>query len=176
MADARTTLLATVIDELAANGLTDRSLRELAAATGTSHRMLLYHFGSRAGLVAAVVAEIERRQRDVMMESAAVAESPGRLVRTLWERTSSPEMRPFVRLFFESLASTVHGGDESLSAAWLADGAAVAEQKGWSLDESELRLVVGLVRGLLIDVLATGDTTAASESLERFLAAWQGDS
>jgi len=36
------------------DGITDQSLREMAAAIGTSHRMLLYHFKSREGLLIAV--------------------------------------------------------------------------------------------------------------------------
>ena len=40
-------------------------------------------------------------------------------------------------------------------------------------DPVEIRLGVAVTRGLLIDVLATGDATAATESLERFLEMWE---
>ena len=36
-----------VVEEFAARGIGDRSLRDMAEAVGTSHRMLLHHFGSR---------------------------------------------------------------------------------------------------------------------------------
>ena len=49
----RDRLLSALVEYAAAHGLADASLRELAAAVGTSHRMLLYHFGSREGVVAA---------------------------------------------------------------------------------------------------------------------------
>jgi len=49
-------------------GITDMSLRELAAAIGTSHRMLLYHFGSREGLLNAVVRAVEGAQRAAVSE------------------------------------------------------------------------------------------------------------
>ena len=66
MGDARSELLDRIVDEVAQHGIGDRSLRDLAAAVGSSHRMLLYHFGSRAGLVAAIVVEVEARQRSLM--------------------------------------------------------------------------------------------------------------
>ncbi|MDT7648160.1 MAG: hypothetical protein QOC75_5160, partial [Pseudonocardiales bacterium] len=36
-------------------GISDLSLRQLADALGTSHRMLIYHFGSKEGLLTEVV-------------------------------------------------------------------------------------------------------------------------
>ena len=51
---AKDLLLDQVVDHFVAEGMGDLSLRKIAAAIGTSHRMLLYHFGSREGLLAAV--------------------------------------------------------------------------------------------------------------------------
>jgi AcrR family transcriptional regulator len=48
------TLLAAAVDRALHGGIADLSLRQTAAAIGTSHRMLIYHFGSREGLLAAV--------------------------------------------------------------------------------------------------------------------------
>ena len=44
-----------VVDHFVTDGLGDLSLRKIAAAVGTSHRMLLYHFGSKNGLLLEVV-------------------------------------------------------------------------------------------------------------------------
>src|SRR3954453_9574443 len=101
MTSARDELSRRVVVDVAANGLGDRSLRDLAAAVGTSHRMLLYHFGSRDGLVAAVVDLVEADQRLAMAELAREATDPADLIRRLWRRVSAPEVLPFVRLFFE---------------------------------------------------------------------------
>ena len=43
---ARTRLLDAAVAHAMVYGIADLSLRELAAAIGTSHRMLLYHFTS----------------------------------------------------------------------------------------------------------------------------------
>jgi AcrR family transcriptional regulator len=171
MASERDALLARVLDEVARRGITDRSLRELARAIGTSHRMLLYHFGSRGGLIAAIVGAVEAAQRVTLRELAGQAESPAQLIRDLWHQVSSDELRPFVRLFFESLAyaSPGRGGDQ-LTSPWLSDTGDVAVQLGVGWDPVDIRLGVATVRGLLIDVLATGDAGPATESLERFIA------
>jgi AcrR family transcriptional regulator len=169
MPDVRAQLLERVVAEVAANGLADRSLRDLAEAVGSSHRMLLYHFGSRAGLVAAIVESTEAAQRALLAELAHEVEDPAELVRALWARVSAPEMLPFVRLFFECVGLT---GGERLTDPWLAVSATVGRQIGLDTNEDELRLGVAVTRGLLIDVLATGDAGPATRSLERFLEMW----
>ena len=46
----RQRLLDAVVTYFTEEGLADESLRRIAEAIGTSHRMLLYHFGSKDGL------------------------------------------------------------------------------------------------------------------------------
>src|SRR3954451_20804173 len=60
--EARERLLEAAIDYVVDHGLTDLSLRRLATELGTSHRMLIHHFGSRDGLWVAIIREVERRQ------------------------------------------------------------------------------------------------------------------
>ena len=52
---SRETLLPLLAAYVLENGLADVSLRPLAKAAGTSDRMLLYHFGSKEELVAALL-------------------------------------------------------------------------------------------------------------------------
>ncbi|MFZ0230145.1 MAG: helix-turn-helix domain-containing protein, partial [Mycobacterium sp.] len=51
----RRQLLDALVDEFATGGVGGRSLREVAEAVGTSHRMLLHHFGSKEDLLVAIV-------------------------------------------------------------------------------------------------------------------------
>ena len=166
MPDARSKLLAEIIDETAAHGLADRSLRELAAAVGSSHRMLLFHFGSRSGLVSAIVEATEAAQRAMMEDLAGQVASAGELIMRLWDQVSSPELRPLVRLFFECVALT---GGAGLTDPWLEATEVVATRLGITVDPTEMRMGVALTRGLLIDVLATGDASDATRSLERLV-------
>ena len=132
--------------------------------------MLNYHFGSRAGLVAAVVETVEAAQRDLLTELATEIDVPIELARALWRRTSAPEMRPFVRLFFETVALT---GGEGLTDPWVSLSLEVSDRLGVASDEDELRLGVAVTRGLLIDVLASDDATQATRAFERYLEMWR---
>ena len=63
---ARDRLLGAAVEHALTEGIVDLSLREIAVGIGTSHRMLIYHFGSREGLLVAVVREVERRERQAL--------------------------------------------------------------------------------------------------------------
>ena len=175
----RDALLAKVMAHVANHGLSDLSLRELAAAIGTSHRMLLYHFGSREGLVAAIVAAMEAQQRDALAALAEGAATPRAVIEAQWAQLTDPALRPFVALFFEVLALAVHrrpgteGFLDQLTDPWLALAADLAARLDLVADVAELRLGVAVTRGLLVEVLASGDVEGPTESLRRFLDLWE---
>lgn len=162
-------LIDLIVAEVAANGLADRSLRDLAEAVGSSHRMLLYHFGSRAGLVAAIVEAVESAQRAMLVELAGQVSDGPELVRALWAQVSSEPLRPFVRLFFECVAVT---GGAGLTDPWIDPSTEIAERLSLNSSEEDVRVGVAVTRGLLIDVLATGDAAPATRALERFIEMW----
>lgn len=167
-------LLDAVIAFVADHGLSELSLRELAEGAGTSHRMLLYHFGSRAGLVAAVAAEVEARQRAALAAVPADAAGVSGTVEAVWRQVSAPDVLPFVPLFFEVLGQALQRrpGTESflvhLTAPWVDEGLALARARGVEATEADARLAIAVVRGLLIDLAATGDHAAAAAALARF--------
>ena len=179
MSDARERLLDQAMEYVAERGMSDLSLRDLAAAIGSSHRMLIYHFDSRAGLVAAIVARMERQQRDVLTQLAAECESPTELVKRQWVGLIDPALAPFERLFFEVLSHALHGrpGTEgvldAMTAPWLEVGSEIAAGLGEPMTRDELLLGVAVVRGLLLEVLASGDAVAPTAALHRFLEMWE---
>jgi AcrR family transcriptional regulator len=171
--ESRDALLAKVMDAAARDGLADRSLREIAAGAGTSHRMLLYHFGSREGLLAAIVGAVESQQRAAM---AALADgSPHEVMTGLWSQVSSPELRPFVRLFFEVFALATRGAQGTgehlagLTTPWLDDATALAGRMGVPADRAALRLGVAVTRGLLMDLLAGAPKPEVDEAYALFV-------
>ena len=176
--EPRDALLARVIDAAARDGLADRSLREIAASAGTSHRMLLYHFGSREGLLAAIVTAVEAQQRTAM--AAMAGGGPREVMTGLWERVSSPELRPFVRLFFEVFALAIRdaagtgGVLDRLTEAWLDDASAVAGQMGIEADRAALRLGVAVTRGLLLDLLAGAPKEEVDAAYDLFVRLYEG--
>jgi len=171
---ARERLLAAAVEQAMRGGIADMSLRELAAAIGTSHRMLLYHFGSREGLLTAVAGTVEEAQRAVVAEWGISRAN----ARGLWEHFSDPRLWPAERLFFELYARALLGrpGTEgfldSAIEPWItAMEPAITREAG--LDSktarAEARLAVAITRGLLLDLLATGDRDGVTEAFERYL-------
>jgi AcrR family transcriptional regulator len=173
--EAREALLAKVMAAVAKDGLADRSLREIAASAGTSHRMLIYHFGSREGLLAAIVAAMEAQQRAAL--TAMAGGTPREVMIGLWRQVSSPEVRPFVRLFFEVFASSRRadaGPGDALTAPWLDEATAAAESVGMPVDRAALRLGVAVSRGLLLDLLAGAPRAEVDEAYELFVRLYEG--
>ena len=166
MPDARTRLVQIIAADIARSGLGDRSMRDLAIAAGTSHRMLNYHFGSRVGLVAAIVEHVEATQRRLLIELATPGIAAGDLVLALWTRLTSPALLPSVRLFFECVAA---GSGVEFTSPWLDDAGAIAAELGLDIDAVDLRIGVAITRGLLIDVLTTGDPGPANEAMLRYV-------
>jgi AcrR family transcriptional regulator len=170
---ARERLLAAAIAYALDAGIADLSLRQLAAAIGTSHRMLLYHFGSREGLLVAVTQAVEDQQRRALLESGTTPQD----ARLFWERLSDPQLWPQERLFFELYAYALRGrpGTETfldgIVESWVAPIADALVKAG--ADEqtarADARLGVAVVRGLLLDLLATGDRAGVTAAYERFL-------
>jgi AcrR family transcriptional regulator len=173
---ARDRLLAAAVSHALRAGIADLSLRELAAAIGTSHRMLIYHFGSRQGLLAAVTKEVESQQRSALLASEAAGTTPED-ARQAWRRVSDPAMWPQERLFFELYAHALLGrpGTEGfldgVVEAWVAPIAGALSTAG--ADErtarADARLAVAVVRGLLLDLLATRDRAGVDDAYERFI-------
>jgi AcrR family transcriptional regulator len=167
----RDDLLHRVVKAAAAGGLARRSLRDLAAQVGTSHRMLIHHFGSREGLLTAVVEAVERDQNarlGNLPDDAAAA------IRASWRRTSVPSLWPIERLFFECYARGAQGEppfnrlvpalvEQTLAAvATRADVSANVEGRAGA------RLGLAVIRGLLLDLVATGDRKATGRALELY--------
>lgn len=166
-------LLATVSED----GIGDRSLRDLAAAAGTSHRMLLHHFETREGLLLAIVEEVEARQAATL---ADLPDDPAEAFEAMWADLRRRALRPFERLFFECYARGAQGEEpfaRLLPGAvdgWLA---AVEERAPGAVDPGVARLGLAVTRGLLLDLVGTGDerdvdaAAAAFASLLRAAAA-----
>jgi AcrR family transcriptional regulator len=170
---ARERLLAAAVRHALDAGIADLSLRQLAAEIGTSHRMLLYHFGSREGLLVAVTQAVEEQQRAALLGPGGAPQD----ARRSWEHLSDPRMWPQERLFFELYAYALRGrpGTEGfldgIVESWVAPVAAALVEAG--ADErtarADARLAVAVVRGLLLDLLATGDRAGVTEAYERYL-------
>jgi AcrR family transcriptional regulator len=166
--DRRRQLLDALVEEFAAGGVGDRSLRDVAAAVGTSHRMLLHHFGSREDLLVAIVEQVERRQMGLLPE---LPTDPAESFAAMWSDLHRPELRHLERLFFECYARAAQGEKPFARMVpgavngWLDEVANVA---GAGFDPAMARLGLAVVRGLLLDLVATEDEAGVDAAAEAF--------
>jgi AcrR family transcriptional regulator len=155
------------------HGLAGMSLRPLADAIGSSAGVLLFCFGSKDGLVRAVLARA--RKDELALLSAPGGRSGGiaDVAERTWAWLVSPEHQGLLRLWVETYGqSLVHpegpwgGFARQTVDDWLGVLAAAqpARRRRSKAGEAERTLVLALLRGALLDLLATGDrarTTAA---------------
>ena len=161
--ERRQELLDAVVKECAERGIGDRSLRDVAAAVGTSHRMLLHHFGSRNELLLAIVEEVERRQRALLRE---LPTEPAAAIAAMWADLRRPELRPFERLFFECYARGVQG--EQPFARMLPGAVDSWLTEDETTDPALVRLGLAVMRGLLLDLVATDDRRGVDAAAKAF--------
>jgi AcrR family transcriptional regulator len=151
--------LAKAAEYVLENGLEGLSLRPLAKALGTSPRMLLYDFESKEKLIHEILAEIRRYETDLL-------EGEVHSLADVWRWISAPEREPFLRLFFETYVRAVRAGEaEPFVRDWL-----TYLETRWRprVDPATATLMVAVVRGLLLDRLATGDQKRTDAAMARF--------
>jgi AcrR family transcriptional regulator len=153
-----------------ANGLGDLSLRPLAAAIGSSPRVLLYLFGSKDGLVRALLARA--RADELALLGRVRGDDLADVARQVWAWLSAQDHRALLTLWTEAYARSLVEPD----GAW--GGFAGDTVRDWlallagtGADPNRCTFVLAVLRGGLLDLLATGDrqrvTAAIEESLSR---------
>jgi AcrR family transcriptional regulator len=173
----RERLLGRVIEHIAATGVGDLTLRSLAAEIGSSHRMLLYHFGSKEGLLVEVIKLVEQRQRAALAEIELHDPTPAGIARAFWQRLSAPELAANERLFFEIYGQALQGRPgttellDGIVDAWIAPVVELLDRLGFPTERAaaQARLGIAVTRWLLLDLLATGDRAACDAAMEQYI-------
>ncbi|CAM5670851.1 hypothetical protein SAVIM338S_07025 [Streptomyces avidinii] len=157
------------------HGLADMSLRPLAEAIGSSPRVLLFLFGSKDALVQALLARA-RQDEMGMLEAVHQALPEHGLARTgelVWGWLADPGHRKVLTLWAEGYSRSLTGGAgpwagfaERTVSDWLEVFAAAQQPSHRDTPEglAERTLLLAVLRGALLDLLASGDaarTTAA---------------
>jgi AcrR family transcriptional regulator len=163
-----------------ANGLADMSLRPLARAIGSSPRVLLFLYGTKDALIRAL---LDRARADELaaidafkeVESAAgLADS----ARQVWDWLSAPDHRLLLGLWVEAYARSLvdPGGPWAGFAAqtvqdWLGllESRQTPARRRSAAGAAERTAVLALLRGAMLDLLATGDLRRTTESVTLLL-------
>ena len=157
------------------HGLAGISLRPLAMAIGSSPRVLLFLFGSKDGLVRALLARARRDETEMLarlqaQQLAGLAAAGAEL----WRWLSRPEHRGLLALWTESYARSLvesegpwagFGRGTVQDLLGLLAQAQPAPERDTELGETRRTLVLGLLRGALLDLLATGDRARTTRAV-----------
>jgi AcrR family transcriptional regulator len=149
-----------------ANGLGDLSLRPLAAAIGSSPRVLLYLFGSKDGLVRALLARA--RADELALLDQVTGDDLADVARQVWAWLSAQDHRALLTLWTEAYGRSLvepAGAWAGFARDTVRDWLALLAGTGASPERCTA--VLAVLRGALLDLLATGDeprTTAAVEA------------
>jgi AcrR family transcriptional regulator len=176
--EARSQLLERAIEYVSENGIGDVTLRGLAAALGTSHRMLIHYFGSKEGLWVEIVRAVEERQREQLALIVPDQSRPPReAMWAWWKHISDPSLWPNERLFFELYGQALQGRRhttellDGIVDLWVEPVAQVSIAQGVppAVARAHARLGVAVTRGLLLDLLATRDVAGVDDAMAAFI-------
>lgn len=172
----RAELLARTLEYAARTNLSELSLRPLAAAIGSSPRVLIYLFGSKEGLLREVLAASRAQQLAVVHAAMGRSAEPGDVLGHLWAWMREPGHRGIARLFFEGYSRSLGGGEP-----WA--GFALDSVRDWEPPlrriltrpggpepaDAEVALALAVLRGLLLDLLATGEAERVDLAWRRYV-------
>jgi AcrR family transcriptional regulator len=163
-----------------AHGLADLSLRPLAAAIGSSPRVLLFLFGSKDGLIQALLARAradELSMLENLSQDRPVTDLAGAALE-IWTWLSDPAHRSLLVLWVEGYSRSlvepegpwINFANQTV-AAWLDVLAAYQPMRArrTAAGKAQRTVVLALLRGALLDLLATNDRRRVDASIRLHL-------
>lgn len=176
----RDELLERAYEYVTRHGLAELSLRPLAKEIGSSPRVLLFLFGSKGQLIQALLARARCDELALLarLQEGQVPADLAGAVRNLWRWLAAPQHRPLLVLWCEAYVGSLlrpggPGDDFARQTVddWLAELARMqspARRRG-AAGAAERALALAVLRGALLDLLATGDEARTTAAVERYL-------
>ncbi|HXD54591.1 MAG TPA: TetR/AcrR family transcriptional regulator [Solirubrobacteraceae bacterium] len=159
--ERRAELLRLAVDYAIEHGVADLTLRPLAEALGVRPNTLVHHFGGKERLLSEILNGVRDRLRG--MRAAMAEQNGGDAVLATWRWTADEERLPFFRFFFEAYGVALRHPERyeaflrRVVADWLPEGG-----------EREATLELAVQRGLLLDLLTTGERERVEGALALF--------
>lgn len=159
------------------HGLADLSLRPLASAIGTSPRVLLFLFGSKDGLIRALLARGRADQLELLRQTEQRYDDPPGLpvvARELWTWLAAPERRPLMTFWVEAYGRSLVAPDgpwADFARSTVDDWLELLEASDPNQTAARRTAVLAILRGALIDLLATNDLPRTTSAVEDYLSA-----
>lgn len=173
MSERRQELVNQSLDYFLKHGVAGLSLRPMAGRLHTSARLLIYHFGSKEGLIAAVMDEVRARvQKSFARLLADPALGDKGLMPAFWAWTIHPENVRYMRLLFEVQILAIQNPAryarylEGTSSSWLE--LIEASLPPAKENRAIATLCEAVIDGLLLEYLSTGDGRRTKQALDLF--------
>lgn len=176
--EGRAKLLQALFDEFGETGpRPNLSMRQVAERIGVHHTLLTYHFGSRPGLLSAVLSEARSRDNRII---ATTGEDLGfvDMLRAIWDFYADAAHEERTRAFFHLIGLAVY--ERGAFGDFVADLddltrllAASGRREGLTPEEADQQSLIAIacVRGLLLQrLLSPSDEVDAAA--ERFIASF----
>jgi AcrR family transcriptional regulator len=173
----RAELLDAITDYAAEHGFSELTWRPVAAALGVTPNTLVHHFGTKEQMFQAVLQRLRGRLVAGIDEMLAGPADLATAARTAWEWTSDPERSSEFRLFFAVYGRALQAPRQfaefldQVVADWMSS---LCEVQGPDIEPAtaarRATLVIATIRGLLLDLLATGEHDRVQDAAQAFLA------
>ncbi len=161
----REELLQAAVDYAIEHGLSDLTLRPLADALGVMPNTLVHHFGSKDELLSVILNGVRERLQ-AMVRAELQRDLGSDPLQAAWSWSSRLQRLPFFRSFFEAYGLALRQPEryapflERVVGDWLITD-----------DAPRATLELAVLRGLLLDLLTTGERERVEQALRLFLAA-----
>jgi AcrR family transcriptional regulator len=166
MTQRRDYLLEAAYQYVLEHGLSDLSLRPLAQAIGSSPRVLLFVFQSKNNLVRTLLARARQDELDALALIRAAAQEgsihQGEVALVVWDWLAQPGHRGLLKLWLDAYSRSL-----TVSTGPLAEFGrqSVADWLPLLAGPVEPTILLALLRGGMLDLLATGDHDRVDNSI-----------
>jgi AcrR family transcriptional regulator len=176
----RAELLDLTMRYAAEHGIASLSLRPLAAALGTSSRMLVHYFGTKEELIGQALVAARPDIPALLRAHAQAGHTPARMAQRLWrELTTGGEQEPRTRLLLEVMALALTQPDlyrqyaVDAVRAWLDPLSDALHGAGLTARDARARatMLVSGLRGLALDRYLTGDRQRTDDAARGLITA-----
>src|SRR5262245_48353337 len=162
------------LEYLLEHGIANASLRPMAAALGTSARILMFHFKSKEGLLQEVLEELQLRLQASFVAMAGSGRRGVPPMKRFWLWATRAENYPYLRLLYEAQIvaiqnTAVYGRYlKKSSADWQGSGLQAMSEPYRSGPRATLCIAV--FHGLMLELMSTGNRRGTTRALDRFIA------
>jgi len=177
-------LLARILEYLLEQPLATVTFRTLASALGVSTYTLVYHFGTRANLLAEVVGAVSERQQaaqDKILAEGSALDDYFEAYEAAWAWVTSPEGRRRGLIDFEAAVLTARDGQTPPAMAayerWNTIAIDGLLRAGIPAGQAHVlvRAMIAVMHGLKYDYVITGDANATTTAFRHVLEAHRAE-